>query len=246
MDVTTATFKREVVEASNALPVVVDFWAPWCGPCRTLTPIIEKVAREFAGRVKLVKVNSDDNPELSSGYGIRSIPNVIAFKNGRPAAQFMGAQPESQVRAFFEKLVPSLNEEALRNAEALFAAGQYDDAERQLAVIKPDLDLKARIDALRQGIAYARAGATGPGENELKTKIEANPADHEARLALAALYAGQRRYAEAMAELVEIVRRAKNWRDGEARKQLLALFGLAADQPELVAEYRRKLAAALY
>ena len=222
MDVTTATFKREVVEASNALPVVVDFWAPWCGPCRTLTPIIEKVAREFAGRVKLVKVNSDDNPELSSGYSIRSIPNVIAFKNGRPAAQFMGAQPESQVRAFFEKLVPSLNEEALRNAEALFAAGQYDDAERQLAVIKPDLDSKARIDALRQGIAYARAGATGPGENELKAKIEANPADHEARLALAALYAGQRRYPEAMAELVEIVRRAKNWRDGEARKQLLA------------------------
>jgi putative thioredoxin len=246
MDVTTATFKREVIEASSTLPVVVDFWAPWCGPCRTLTPVIEKVAREYAGRVKLVKVNSDENPELSSGYGIRSIPNVIAFKNGRPAAQFMGAQPESQVRAFFEKLVPSLNEEAMRNAEALFAAGNYDDAERQLAVIKPEPDLKARIETVRQGIAYARAGATGPGESELKAKIEANPADHEARLALAALYAGQRRYPEAMAELVEIVRRAKNWRDGEARKQLLALFGLAADQPELVAEYRRKLAAALY
>jgi putative thioredoxin len=235
-----------VIEASSTLPVVVDFWAPWCGPCRTLTPVIEKVAREYAGRVKLVKVNSDDNPELSSGYGIRSIPNIIAFKNGHPAAQFMGAQPESQVRAFFDKLVPSLIEEAMRNAEALFAAGKYDDAERQLAVIKPDPDLKPRIDALRQGIAYARAGATGPGESELKAKIEANPADHEARLALAGLYAGQRRYPEAMAELIEIVRRAKNWRDGEARKQLLALFGLAADQPELVAEYRRKLAAALY
>ena len=246
MDVTTATFKREVIEASSTMPVVVDFWAPWCGPCRTLTPVIEKVAREYAGRVKLVKVNSDDNPELSSGYGIRSIPNVIAFKNGRPAAQFMGAQPESQVRAFFDKLVPSLVEEAMRNAEALFAAGKYDDAERQLAVIKPDPDLKPRIDALRQGIAYARAGAAGPAESELKAKIEANPADHEARLALAGLYAGQRRYPEAMAELIEIVRRAKNWRDGEARKQLLALFGLAADQPELVAEYRRKLAAALY
>ena len=245
-DVSTKTFEKEVLEASKTVPVVVDFWAPWCGPCRSLTPIIEKVVGEFKGRVKLVKVNSDDNPELSQAFQIQSIPNVIAFKDGRAAAQFVGAQPESQVRAFIEKLLPSQMEAALKNAEALLAAGNLDDAERQLAVIKSDPSIAARIEAVRQGIAYARAGDQGPAETELRAKLEANPADHETRLALAGLYAGQRRYQEAMDQLLEILKRAKNWREGEARKQLIALFTLASSQPALVAEYRRKLASAMF
>jgi putative thioredoxin len=245
-DVSTASFQQEVLEASKTVPVVVDFWAPWCGPCRALTPVIEKVVAEFKGRIKLVKINSDDNPELSQAMQIRSIPNVIAFKDGRPAAQFVGAQPEAQVREFMKKLLPSQTEEALRNAEALFAAGNIDDAERQLDVIKSDPSIAARIEAVRQGIAFARAGDQGPAEGELRTKLNANPADHETRLALAGFYASQKRYKEAMEELLEIMRRAKEWREGEARKQLLALFGLAASQPALVAEYRRKLASTMF
>ena len=245
MDITTSTFQTEVLEASKSLPVVVDFWAPWCAPCRSLTPILEKVARDYAGRVKVVKVNSDENQELSQSFSIRSIPNVIAFKDGRPAAQFTGAIPEGQVRAFFDKLLPSASELALARAEALFAEGKLEEAEAELAKVKSDPDWDARVEAVRQGIAYARAGTSGPGEAELKTKLAADPADHDTRAALAALYAGKKRYREALDELLEIVRRAKDWKDGEARKQILNLFNLAGE-PELVSEYRRKLASALY
>src|SRR6185295_1982509 len=126
MDVTTATFELEVVEASKTMPVVVDFWAPWCGPCKALTPVLEKVAADYAGRVKLAKVDSDQNKELANAFGIRSIPNVIAFKNGAAAAQFLGALPEGQVRAFFEKLLPTAAQLALASAEAHFAAGRMD------------------------------------------------------------------------------------------------------------------------
>ena len=245
MDVGTASFEREVVAASSRVPVVVDFWAPWCGPCRALGPVLEKAVADLAGRVKLVKVNSDESPELAAQFAVRSIPYVLAFKSGRPIAQFIGAQPEGQVRAFLQSLLPSASEEALARAEAFFKANRLDETERELAAVKPDPDWDARVEALRQGIAYARAGKQGPGEDELRATLRANPVDHEARLALATLYAAARRYREAMDELLEIVRRAKDWRDGEARRQLLAIFTLAQDA-NLVAEYRRKLAAALY
>jgi putative thioredoxin len=245
IEVTAPDFEAEVLEASKAAPVVVDFWAPWCGPCRALTPILEKVAQDYAGRLKLVKVNSDDNQELSAAFGIRSIPNVIAFKDGKPVAQFMGAQPEGQVRAFFDQLLPSPSELALLAAEAHFAQGRLDEAEKKLAEVKFDPDFEARIEALKQGIAFARAGSSGPGEAQLQERLAKDPADHEARAALAALYGAGKRYREAMDQLLEIVRRDKDWKDGEAKRQLLALFNLAGDD-ELAAEYRKKLARALY
>ena len=246
MDITPQTFDAEVLAASRTTPVVADFWAPWCGPCRALTPTLEKVAKDYAGKVKLVKINSDENQELAAAFNIRSIPSVIAFKDGRPVSQFMGAVPESQVRAFFDKLLPSASELALAQAEALYKAGKLDEAQAQLAQVKFDPDWDEKVEALKQGIAFARQGKAGPGETQLKERIAQDPADHDARAALAALYAGTKRYGEAMDELLEITRKEKDWKEGEAKRQLLALFNLAADQPELVSAYRKKLASALY
>ena len=134
-ETTTQTFVKDVIEESRRQPVLIDFWAPWCGPCRQLTPILEKAVRAAKGRVKLVKMNIDEHPAIPGQMGIQSIPAVIAFVGGQPADGFMGAIPESQVNAFIEKLtrgVPAAGEpnlaEVIKEAEAVFAEGDVQTA----------------------------------------------------------------------------------------------------------------------
>jgi putative thioredoxin len=141
-DTTTANFARDVMDESRNQPVLVDFWAPWCGPCKQLTPIIEKAVKEAGGRVKLVKMNIDDHPSVAGQLGIQSIPAVVAFVNGRPADGFMGALPESQVKAFIDKVAgPAGADQAaeiaavLEEAAGLLAAGDIDGAAQLFAAI---------------------------------------------------------------------------------------------------------------
>ncbi|WP_319531513.1 thioredoxin [uncultured Cohaesibacter sp.] len=131
-DTTTQSFMPDVIEASRETTILVDFWAPWCGPCKQLTPILEKAVTEAKGRVKLVKLNIDDHPEIPGQMGIQSIPAVVAFKDGRPVDGFMGAQPESQIKAFIDKngSEPAADplEEAAAQANGLLEEGQPGEA----------------------------------------------------------------------------------------------------------------------
>src|SRR5438067_2267266 len=131
-DVTDTTFEQDVLERSNQVPVVVDLWAPWCGPCRTLGPIIEKVVDATEGRVLLAKVNVDENPSVSAAFQVQSIPAVYALKDGKVVDGFIGAQPEPAVRAFVERLTPTASE-----ADQLAAAGDELSLRRALE-LEPD------------------------------------------------------------------------------------------------------------
>ena len=129
-DSDTASFMADVIETSATTPVIVDFWAPWCGPCKQLTPTLEKLVKQYAGKVKLVKINVDENQELAQQFRVQSIPAVYGFKAGRPVDGFMGGVPESQVKQFIDRLAGggSPLDDALAEADVLAQNGQNEDA----------------------------------------------------------------------------------------------------------------------
>jgi putative thioredoxin len=287
IDANQTSFSRDVIEASREVPVLVDFWAPWCGPCRMLGPMLEKLEAEYGGRFRLVKVNSDENPELAAQFRVRSIPYVVAFVDGQPVDAFVGVLPEGQLRAFLAKLLPDPSEIERRKALKLADAGAWDEAAAALrASIALDpgndaarLDLatlllermpppvtEARINEAREVLAHVSAAAKLearyralqthldslaqaarlPSVDELQRRIEAQPGDLQARLDLARLYIAQRRFEPALEQLMEIVSRDRKFGDDIGRKTMLAVFEMAADQPALVSQYRRRLAAELH
>ena len=149
-EVTAESFAIDVLEASKRVPVVVDFWAPWCAPCRALKPVLEKLAAEYGGQFVLAKVNTDENAAIASQFGVRGIPSVMGFRDGSVAAEFTGALPESAVRAFLGKLIPSAGERLRLAAAAATAAGDFEAAESRL---RDALDIEPRNRVARLDLA---------------------------------------------------------------------------------------------
>jgi putative thioredoxin len=278
-DTGTEAFERDVLKASEKVPVLVDFWAPWCAPCRALKPVLEKLAAEYQGRFLLAKINSDEHPQLSAQLGVRGIPNVKAFVDGRLADEFTGALPESGVRAFVERLIPTPGEKLRRTARTLVSQGDFDEAERhlrnalelepenravrldlvELLLAKnshaeadalfapiPERERDERADKLYSALALWKRSRQLPSAGELEAKLAAEPEDLSTRLALGERLVADKRYEPALAALLEVVRRDRGALRTSARKLMVEVFRLVEDQPELVGEYRRLLAGALY
>jgi putative thioredoxin len=281
METTLATFENDVINASMLAPVLVDFWAPWCGPCKTLGPMLERLEAESAGKWKLVKVNVDENQELAQHFQVRSIPHVIAFADGQAVDQFIGVLPEGQLRQFLDKLVPDGAEAERRAAQSAWAEGNkaeaiglmktalaidpgYDEArldliqwllaehrideareEEKLLSPKTTQGIDARYNALKTELDAADAAADLPPADALIAAVNANPDDLEARFALANRLIAGRDYAGALEHLLAIVVRDRAFMDDVGRKTMLSVFELAAHQPDVVSQWRRKLSAAI-
>jgi putative thioredoxin len=236
-ETTTQAFVKDVVEESKRQPVLIDFWAPWCGPCRQLTPILEKAVRAAKGRVKLVKMNIDEHPAIPGQMGIQSIPAVIAFVGGQPADGFMGAVPESKVTEFIDKLtagMPGAGEPdiagILKEAETLLAEG---DAATAASVYAEVLSLDAANIAALAGLAKCHV-ATGAIEQARQT-LELVPAAKREDAAVKAVQAAVdlAEQAKALGPVTELQQKvAANPLDHQARFELATALNAAGDRAE--------------
>jgi len=243
VDVGDRDFEREVLERSRAVPVVVDFWAPWCGPCRTLGPVLEQLAREHAGAFVLAKVNVDEAPAVSQAFRIQSIPAVKGFRDGTLVAEFVGAQPEAAVRRFLDAVLPTAADRLARDGEAC-AAGRDAEALPLLERISPTGPAAREAERLAAEIRM-RAGATGD-EAPLRARVTAAGTDLDARLQLGRLLAARQKYEDALAALLEVVRRDPRFADDAARKAMLDVFEVLGPEHPLTTQYRSELARALF
>jgi putative thioredoxin len=236
-ETTTQTFVKDVIEESKRQPVLIDFWAPWCGPCRQLTPILEKAVRAAKGKVKLVKMNIDEHPAIPGQMGIQSIPAVIGFVNGQPADGFMGAVPESQVTAFINKLtagMPGSGEpdvaELLKEAEAVLAEGDPATAASIYAeVLAADATNIAALAGLAK--SYITTGAVEQAKQTLAMVPESKRNDPAVRAVQASIDLAEQ--AQAVGPINELEQKvAANPLDHQARFDLATALNAGGNRSD--------------
>ena len=273
-DVDEATFSREVIERSRQVPVVVDFWAAWCGPCRVLGPVLERLAEAAGGDFELVKVDVDANPQLAMEYRVQGIPAVKAFRDGRVVAEFTGALPEPRVGEWLKGVTPSASDRLAadgraaeergdtRAAEEAYRAALGQDAghagatvglARVLAAggaVREALELleplvgNAEAERLRSRLRF-RAASEHVDVDALNARLEADPRDIEAHYQLGLALAADEAYTAALDHLLEAVRIDRRAGDG-ARKAMIEIFSLLGDEDPRTQDYRRRLSSVLF
>lgn len=271
-DVTDDTFAEAVLKRSETVPVVVDLWAPWCGPCRALGPILERVAEDAGGSFELVKINVDENPVTASQLGARSIPLVVAFKDGRPVSSFLGAKPEGAVRQFVEALLPSETDLMVEDALRARAQGRDGDAE---TILKAALDNDPRHTTARLTLAALLGDADRPDEalevlakadpgpevEQLRSSLrltaakqldlgdlraKADAGDLGAGVALGNALAAQGEMDAALEVLLATVQSDPRPKEGAARQAMLDVFNVLGNDDPRVRAYRTRLARLLF
>ncbi len=281
---TTSGFAKDVIEASNDVPVLVDFWAAWCSPCKQLAPLLEKVVRSYGGKVHLVKINVDEHPAIAGQLRVQSLPTVYAFRDGRPLDGFMGAQPESAIRAFVDRVLGeeaeadlatmlASAEEALQQGDVQTAAGVFaaalqqdqhnpaalaglarcylqtgdtERAEQMIVLVPPDSQDVGAVKGVKAALELARKAGQDDNRSELESRINSNPADHQARYDLAVALAARGQKTEAVTQLLDLVRRDREWNDQAARKRLVELFDAWGPRDSATIEGRRRLSSLLF
>ena len=280
VDTDEASFDRDVIQNSFEHLMLVDFWAAWCGPCRSLTPILDKLLVKYSGSVRLAKVNTDEQQQLAARYGVRSLPTVFLFRNGEVVDQFMGVQPESVIQQLIDKHVVRESDNLLEQARKLHEEGNVDEAitlllqvvsedpendrpkyvlvdwlaeqnryaEAKTVLESVSSDAKrddARYPPLRARIEFGMESDAVLSLDELTQSVADNAADLEARFQLAGCLVQEEKLAEALDQLIEIIKRDRTFRQDKPRKTILKIFDLAGGKGEMVNQYRRQLAQAL-